>query len=81
MFFTMVDHIVDGKTYQRRVGKMTMSFKTACNTAVKKHGYIMNESGHMVGQAFDPMLPKYVGDVRSINKLVNIGSGEDSYAF
>lgn len=80
MYFTMVDHIEDGRTYSRRVGSMTPSFNTARNKAAKKRGYILNEQGHMVGQAFDASLPKYIGRIEgSINKLRNIGSGEDCY--
>lgn len=74
MYFTMVDHIEDGKTYSRRSGAMTPSFNAARNRAAKKRGYIVDEQGHMVGQAFDASLPKYIGTIN------NIGSGEDCYA-
>ena len=74
MYFTMVDHIEDGVTYSRRSGAMTPSFNVASSRAAKKRGYIVNEQGHMVGQAFDASLPRYIG---SIN---NISSGEDCYA-
>ena len=82
MYFTMVDHVVDGKTYPRRVGTMTPSFKAAANKAIKKHGYIVDEHGKMVGQAISEHLPKYVGEAKgSINtRLIHIGSGEDCYA-
>jgi hypothetical protein len=74
MYFTMVDHTEDGKTYSRRSGAMTPSFNVARARAAKKRGYILNEQGHMVGQAFDASLPKYIGSIS------NIGSGEDCYA-
>ena len=84
MYFTMVDFIADGKTYSRRAGSMTPSFNVARNKAAKKRGYIVDEQGHMVGQAFDASLPKFIGKVTcergSINKLCNIGSGEDCFA-
>lgn len=73
MFFAMVNHKVDGKNYPRRVGQMTQSFEQAKAKAMKRKGYITDESGHMVAQAFDDSLPLYVG------KMVNIGSGEDAY--
>ena len=82
MYFTMIDIVENGKTFSRRAGAMTPSFNTARTKAAKKRGYVLDEQGHMVGQAFDPSLPKYIGDVTSgsINKLVNIGSGEDCFA-
>jgi hypothetical protein len=73
MFFAMVNHKVDGKNYPRRVGAMTQSFETAKAKAVKRKGYITDESGNMVAQAFDESLPRFVGN------MVNIGSGEDAY--
>jgi len=86
MYFTMVDHVVDGKTYPRRVGVMTPSFKQASAKAVSRKGYVVDESNHIIGQAMSPFLPKYIGtDMgevkgRSINnRLINISSGEDAY--
>jgi hypothetical protein len=73
MFFTMVNHVYGGKHYPRRVGPMTNSFDTAKRKAVQRKGYIVDESGHMVAQAFDATLPRYVGS------LTNIGSGEDAF--
>ena len=73
MFFTMVNHVVDGKTYQRRVGAMTQSFETAKRKAEKRKGYVVDEGGKLVAQAFDASLPRYIGT------LVNISSGEDAY--
>ena len=85
MYFTMVDHTENGKTYSRRVGVMTLSFKKAKEKAIKKHGYVVDESNHVIAQAMSPHLPKYIGDngsmdERTINSLRNIGSGEDCYA-
>ena len=79
MYFTMVDTVEDGKTFSRRSGSMTPSFSVASRKAAKKRGYVLDEQGHMVGQAFDPALPKYVGDVGTINKLTHVGSGEDCF--
>ena len=84
MYFTMVDHTENGKTYSRRTGVMTSSFKKATDRAIKKHGYVVDESNHVIAQAMSPNLPKYIGDNgssadRSINSLRNIGSGEDCY--
>jgi len=82
MYFGMVSQQVGDKNYPRRVGKMSLSFDTVKATVVKKKGYIVNESGDMVGQAFDPSLPRYVGPVDNgtINTaLKNIGSGEDCF--
>jgi hypothetical protein len=73
MFFTMINHVEDGTTYQRRFGRMTKSFEVAKKKALERKGFIQDEGGNLVGQAFDPSLPKYVG------KLINIGSGEDLY--
>lgn len=74
MFFAMVNHTEDGKNYPRRVGAMTPSFEKAKAKAVKRKGYVTDESGHIVAQAFDASLPRYIGN------LVNIGSGEDAFA-
>lgn len=82
MFFGMVSHKVDDKTYLRRVGQMSPSFDRVKALVVKKKGYILNESGEMVGQAFDASLPRYVGPVDNgtiNNVLKNIGSGEDCF--
>jgi hypothetical protein len=66
----MVSHVEDGKTYTRRVGSMTMSFKAAKEKAIKKHGFVVDESNRVVAQAMNPHMPKYVGDfVGSINEL------------
>lgn len=74
MFFVLADKVEDGKTYTSRVGKSTLSYDTARNKAMKCKGFIVNESRKLIGQAMDPSMPKYVGDLK------NIGSGEDSYA-
>ena len=82
MFFGMVHHKVDDKNYPRRIGQMSMSFEKVKALVVKRKGYIVNESGEMVGQAFDASLPRYVGPVDngSINNMLkNIGSGEDAF--
>ncbi len=82
MFFGMVSHKVDDKTYPRRVGQMSPSFDRVKALVVKKKGYILNEGGEMVGQAFDASLPRYVGPVDNgtiNNVLKNIGSGEDCF--
>lgn len=73
MFFTMVNHEVHGKHYPRRFGQMTNSFEVAKRKAVQRKGYITDESGKMVAQAFDASLPRYVGNI------INIGSGEDCF--
>lgn len=73
MFFTMVNHIENGRHYPRRFGQMTQSFETAKRKAVQRRGYITDESGKMVAQAFDASLPRYIGNI------VNIGSGEDCF--
>jgi hypothetical protein len=83
MFFGMVQHRVGDKEYPRRIGQMSPSFEKIKALVVKRKGYIVNESGDMVGQAFDPELPRYVGPVDNgtiNNVLKNIGSGEDAYA-
>lgn len=87
MYFTMVDHTENGKTYSRRVGVMTASFKAAKEKAIKKHGYVVDESNHVIAQAMSPFLPKYIGNEqgsaqgRSINnRVIDIGSGEDCFA-
>jgi hypothetical protein len=46
---------------------MTMSFKAAKEKAIKKHGYVVDESNRVVAQAMSPNMPKYIGD-GSINK-------------
>jgi len=74
MFFVLADQVENGKTYTSRVGRSTLSYDTAKNKAIKSKGFIVNESRKLIGQAMDPTLPLYVGDLR------NIGSGEDSYA-
>ena len=82
MFFGMVSHRVHGKEHPRRIGKPSMSFNTVKAVVAKRKGYIVNESGDMVGQAFDASLPRYVGpvDTGSINNVLkNIGSGEDCF--
>jgi len=73
MFFAMVSHVEDGKTYTRRIGAMTQSFETAKRKAEKRKGYIVDECGKMVAQAFDASLPRYIGNI------TNISSGEDAY--
>jgi len=71
----------------RRVGVMTASFKAAKEKAIKKHGYVVDESNHVIAQAMSPFLPKYIGNDegsvqgRSINnRMIDISSGEDCYA-
>ena len=73
MFFAMVTHVEGNKHYPRRVGPMTQSFETAKRKAIQRKGYITDESGKMVAQAFDATLPRYIGN------LTNIGSGEDCF--
>jgi len=91
MYFTMVDHTENGKTYSRRVGVMTASFKAAKEKAIKKHGYVVDESNHVIAQAMSPFLPKYIGNDRGTetlngcersinNRVMDIGSGEDCFA-
>jgi hypothetical protein len=74
MFFVMTDKTIDGKTYTIRCGRMTISFDEARRKAVIRKGYIVNESNKIIGQAFDPELPRYIGSLK------NIGSGEDCFA-
>ena len=71
MFFVQKDSVIDGVTYTRRVGEMTQSFNVAKNKAMKRRGYIVNESRKLIGQAMDPYAPLYLGE------LCNISSGED----
>jgi len=66
--------------------QLTPSFKAAREKAIKKRGYVVDESNHVIAQAMSPHLPKYIGNDtgssngRTINnRLVDIGSGEDSY--
>ena len=73
MYFTMTTHVEDGKTYSRRTGRMTLSFKQASKQAIKKHGYIVDEAGAIIAQAMNPDMPKYIGSI------INVASGEDSY--
>lgn len=76
MYFTMVSHVEDGKTYTRRVGQMTTSFKAAKNRAIKKHGFVVDESNNIIAQAMSADMPKYIGTYNgSINEL-----SEASYA-
>jgi hypothetical protein len=79
MYFTMTNHVEDGKTFTRRSGKMTMSYKQAASHAIKKHGFVVDESNRVIAQAMSPDMPKYIGTQGSIN-LRDIGSGEDCYA-
>lgn len=73
MFFVMADTIVGNKVYQRRVGAATQNLTTAIRKARVVKGYVQNENGDMVAQAFNENLPRYV------DAVVNIGSGEDAY--
>ena len=73
MYFTMTNHVEDGKTFTRRTGKMTLSYKQAAAHAIKKHGFVVDESNRVIAQAMSPELPKYIGSIS------NIGSGEDCY--
>jgi hypothetical protein len=75
MFFVMRDFVDVGKQYPRRIGSPTTDWSVAKRLCLKHQGYVMNESREMVGQAFDPAMPRYVGTV------VNIGSGEDAACF
>jgi hypothetical protein len=74
MFFVQCDARIQGKTYTIRVGKMTTNWDEAKRKAIKRKGYIVNESRRLVGQAMDAGAPYYVGELK------NISSGEDSYA-
>ena len=74
MFFVQQDQRIHGKTYTVRIGKMTTSFEEARRKAIKRRGYIVDESRRLIGQAMDAYAPFYIGD------KVNIGSGEDVYS-
>jgi hypothetical protein len=72
MFFVQADSVIDGVTYTRRVGNMTTSFSEAKAKAIKRRGYIVNESRKLIGQAMDETAPLFLGSLR------NISSGEDA---
>ena len=80
MFFAMEDRVIDGKTYSRRIGSMTMSFERAKKIAIKNQGYVVDETNNIIAQAMKPELPLYVGAEPSpATKLQYIGSGEDCF--
>jgi len=74
MFFVQKDSLIDGKTYTSRVGNMTTSFEEAKRKAIKRKGYIVDESRRLIGQAMDETAPMYLG------QLKYVGSGEDCFA-
>ena len=73
MFFVMKDIRMDKTTFSRRVQRPTMSLETATRCAIRHGGYILKEDHSLVGQAFNPSMPMYIG------RSINIGSGEDCY--
>lgn len=76
MYFGMRYHKENGKVYQRRVGPASNSFNTVKAVVVKHKGYIQDETGKVIAQAFNKDLPLYIGAEEA---RINIGSGEDCF--
>ena len=69
MFFVMCDTQCrqTGRVYQRRVGAMTTSLMRAKRNAVRVKGYIVNEGGELIAQAYSEKLPRHVSSIKNIS--------------